>query len=69
MVEIFADISSDIKKQTKTLWELACLQDDPMKAAKFIDSTLQYLENHVTEEEMEFIRFYIKMQMEKEKNG
>lgn len=68
MVEIFDNIGNDVKESVDFIWTTAS-QQDPIKASKFIDTCIKYLETRYTEEEMEFVHFYLKLQMEKIKNG
>lgn len=68
MTEIFTHISDNVKESVDFIWTVAA-QQDPIEASKFIDSCIKYLKTRYTEEEMEFVHFYLKLQMEKIKNG
>ena len=64
MTEIFENISNDTKKIAKTSWNLAMAQKDPVKAANLLNTVTEYYKNILSEEEVEFLQFYFRMQME-----
>ena len=64
MQEIFENISEDIKRKADMIWRLALAQPNPIAAAKFLKEITEYYSNLWTEEEIEFLQFYFKMQME-----
>lgn len=64
MTEIFENVSQEIKDIARIAWNLAITQTDPSKAAEFLNTVTNYYKNLYTEEEIEFLQFYFKMQME-----
>ena len=64
MQELFENISEGVKLTARTAWNLALAQHDPVKAADFLNNVTNYYSHLYTEEEIEFLRFYFKMQME-----
>ena len=68
MIEIFANISDEVKQLAEFLWNNALSRENPIVAGEFLSSSVKLLENSLSEEEIEFIDFYIKMQMEKMKD-
>ena len=64
MEEIFKNISNEVKEIAAVAWKLALSQKDPVNAAKFLDTVTNYYKNIYTEDEIEFLQFYFKMQME-----
>lgn len=64
MQEIFNNISNEIKQIAEISWRLAVSQHNPINAAKFLDNVTNYYESMLTEEEIEFLRFYFNMKME-----
>lgn len=68
MIEIFADIDDEIKSKCNIIWKIALAQDDPMKAAKFLNNITEHYRNKWTEEEINFLQFYLQTQMEMMKN-
>ncbi len=68
MVELFTDIKDEVKQTASFIWRMAKLQSNPIHAGEFIDTSIKYLEQIYTEDEMNFVHFYLQMQMEKMKN-
>ena len=64
MQEIFNNISDEVKEIAEVAWNLAMMQHDAIKAAKFLDTVINYYEKIMKEEEIEFLRFYFNMKME-----
>lgn len=64
MQEIFENISDETKELADVAWRLAMSQRNPIDAAKFLDSVTNYYDKIMTEEEIEFLRFYFHMKME-----
>ena len=64
MNEIFTNVSDNAKEIAKTAWNIALAQNDPISAANFLHSVTEYFANSLTEEEIEFLRFYFNLQME-----
>jgi len=64
MTEIFSDISETVKDIAKTAWSIAMAQKNPVDAAEFLNNVTNYYSNILTEEEVDFLRFYFQLQME-----
>lgn len=64
MTEIYDDISEETKEIARLAWKVAISQNNPASAADFLNNITEYYRNSLTEEEIEFLRFYFKMQME-----
>ena len=64
MTEIYDDISEETKEIARLAWRVALAQNNPADAADFLSNITEYYRNSLTEEEIEFLRFYFKMQME-----
>ena len=64
MQEIFENISNETKEIAGIAWRLAMMQNNPADAAKFLDTVTNYYSAILSEEEVEFLRFYFRMQME-----
>lgn len=64
MTEIFEDISDEIKQLADSTWAITLAQENPIKAAEFLNSVTNYYTNILTEREMEFLQFYFQMKME-----
>lgn len=64
MTEIYNDISEETKEIARLAWKVAMAQNNPASAADFLSNITEYYRNSLTEEEIEFLRFYFKMQME-----
>lgn len=64
MTEIFENIRQEVKETARIAWNLAVKYTDPSKAAEFLNTVTNYYKNLYTEEEIEFLQFYFKMQME-----
>jgi len=64
MTEIYDDISEETKEIARLAWKIAMAQNNPASAADFLSNITEYYRNSLTEEEIEFLRFYFKMQME-----
>jgi len=64
MQEIFENISNNVKEIADVAWRLASVQKNPLEAAKFLDNVTNYYDKIMTEEEIEFLRFYFNMKME-----
>ena len=67
MQEIFENISDQVKEIAEIAWRLAISHNNPIEAAKFLNSVTNYYDEVLTEEEIEFLRFYFNMKMEAEK--
>lgn len=64
MQEIFENVSNETKEIAGIAWRLAMAQKSPAAAAEFLDNVTNYYKAILTEEEVEFLRFYFHMQME-----
>ena len=64
MVEIFANISDDVKQKAEIMWKMALWQPNPFKAAELLNTLTEYYKKRWTEEEVDFLRFYFQTQME-----
>ena len=64
MQEIFENISDETKEIAGIAWRLATAQKNPVEAAEFLNNVTNYYRAILTEEEVEFLRFYFRMQME-----
>ena len=68
MIEIFTDISDDIKRKANIIWRIALVQPTPFSAAEFLNNITEHYRNKWTEEEINFLQFYLQTQMEMMKN-
>lgn len=64
MVEIYRNISNDVKEIAENAWKLAMDFEDAPAMAQFLVDTLQFYKYLLTAEEIEFLQFYFKLQME-----
>lgn len=64
MTEIFTNVSFDTKLIAEMAWDIATLIKNPNEAANFLSSVTEYYSNTLTEEEVDFLRFYFNMKME-----
>ena len=64
MTEIFQNVSEEVKEYAHAAWQLGMLQHNAIAAAKFLHEATEYAKETLTEEEVEFLQFYFKMQME-----
>lgn len=64
MEELFENIRPEVKDAAQAMWQLALTKKDPIQAAKFINDTTNYLATQYTPEEVEFLRFYVRVQLE-----
>lgn len=64
MIEIFQNISDELKAEAETAWELAQTMNF-IDAAKFLSAYTQF--KHSAEEQ-DFLRFYFNLQMESKKD-
>ena len=64
MEEIFKNVSDSVKGIASTVWSLAMAQDNPIKAAEFLNTATNYYDKMLTDEEIDFLRFYFNMKME-----
>ena len=64
MTEIYSDISDEVRKTAESAWKVAMTQDNPIEVAKFLNNVTEYYRHLFTEEEVDFLRFYFRTQME-----
>ena len=64
MTEIFQNVSEEAKEYARIAWRLGMLQSNAVAAANFLHEATEYAKETLTEEEVEFLQFYFKMQME-----
>ena len=64
MQEIFENVSDKTKEIAEMAWRLAMAQDNPMDAADFLNNITNYYDKILSEEEVNFLRFYFNMKME-----
>lgn len=64
MVEIFANISDEVKRKAEIMWKIAISQSMPYAAADFLNEATEYYRNKWTDEEIDFLQFYFYTQME-----
>lgn len=64
MEELFENIRPEVKDAAQAMWQLALKKKNPIEAAKFINDTTNYLAMQYSPEEVEFLRFYVKTQLE-----
>lgn len=67
MIEIFADISDNVKQKAEIMWKMALSQPNPVKAAELLNILTEYYRKRWTEEEVDFLQFYFQTQMEMNK--
>ena len=64
MIELYNDISVEVRELAESIWRLAQTKNNPIDAAKFIVNTTEYYTDTLTERELEFLRFYFYTQLE-----
>ena len=64
MQEIFENVSERTKEIAEIAWRLAVSQSNPIDAANFLNDVTNYYDKILTEEEVNFLRFYFNMKME-----
>lgn len=64
MQEIFDYISDEVKEAAEKYWNLALSTGNAFEAAKFLDKVIRYYSEILSENEVEFLRFYFEMKME-----
>ena len=67
MIEIFENISDDVKQKAEVMWKMALCQPNPVKAAELLNMVTEYYRKRWTEEEVDFLQFYFQTQMEMNK--
>jgi hypothetical protein len=64
MTELFTNVSKVAKDIAELSWKLASVQKNPLNAANFLDNVTNYYSNLLTEDEIEYLRFYFNMKLE-----
>ena len=64
MQEIFANVGDEVKEIADIAWRLTLMQKNPLDAANFLNNVTNYYNNILSEEEIEFLRFYFNMKRE-----
>ena len=64
MLELFEHIRPEVKKVAEGAWKLTISQHTPQEAAELLNTITNYYKLIWTQEEVEFLQFYFKMQME-----
>lgn len=64
MTEIFTNVSNEAKEIAELSWRVANIQKNPLEAANFLANVTSYYSNILTEEEVDFLRFYFNMKLE-----
>jgi len=64
MQEIFENVGDKTKEIAEISWRLAMSQNNPIEAAEFLNNITNYYDKILTEEEVNFLRFYFNMKME-----
>ena len=64
MIELFTNVSDEAKEIAELSWQIASIQKNPLEAANFLANATLYYSNILTEEEVDFLRFYFNMKLE-----
>lgn len=64
MTELFNNIRQEVKDTAAGVWKLTIAQNTPTEAAKLLNTIVEYYKLIWTQEEVEFLQFYFRMQME-----
>ena len=64
MIEIFTNISEEVKDTAEMAWQLALSHEKPIDAAEFLNIVTEYYKKTYSEEEIEFLQFYFQMKLE-----
>lgn len=64
MVEIYDNISQEVKNTAETAWTLAVKQRSSVSIVDFLSKVTDYYRDKYTEEEIEFMQFYFYTRME-----
>lgn len=67
MTELYGNISNTIRELASNAWTIAVSKKDPMEAAEFLNNVTNYYSNILSQEEVEFLQFYFRLQMEMRK--
>ncbi len=69
MVELFNHINQNVKDTAAIIWDVASRISNPVKASEFLEHCTKYYSYLYTEEELQFLTFYINMKLEENKNA
>lgn len=64
MTELFTNVSFDARLIAEMTWDIANVLKNPVEAAEFLSSVTEFYSNKLTEEEVDFLRFYFNMKLE-----
>lgn len=66
MTELFTELPDNVKRQAEKFVDMTLQNDDPFDIVNILN---EYTESCQSEEEREFVQFYINMRLEEMKNG
>lgn len=66
MIELFTELPDNVKRQAEKFVDMTLQNDDPFDIVNILN---EYTNSCQSEEEREFIQFYINMRLEEMKNG
>ena len=64
MIEIFTNISKEVKELAASIWNLAMKMPNAVEAANFLNDSTNYYKPRLTEEEVNFLQVYFNTKME-----
>lgn len=68
MEELYPNIRAEVKEVAQVAWNLALMQRETSKVAKFLHTVTEYYKQLFSQEEIEFLQFYFNMKLEMEKH-
>lgn len=66
MTELFTELPDNVKRQAEKFVDITLQNDDPFDIVNILN---EYTNSCQSEEEREFVQFYINMRLEEMKNG
>lgn len=66
MTELFTELPDNVKRQAEKFVDMTLQNDDPFDIVNILN---EYTDSCQSEEEREFVQFYINMRLEEMKNG
>lgn len=66
MTELFTELPDNVKRQAEKFVDMTLQNDDPFDIVNILN---EYTNSCQSEEEREFVQFYINMRLEEMKNG
>lgn len=66
MTELFTELPDNVKRQAEKFVDITLQNDDPFDIVNILN---EYTESCQSEEEREFVQFYVNMRLEEMKNG